>query len=386
MAHETGTVAAAAPTAAATTPEESSVAAAADAASQVAASLQLISVLLVVGALWCGQVLLIPIVFSVFLSYVLEPMVARLQKWHVPRVAGVAIVMVGLIAGVGFGAYELRGQAVAFVDRIPSAAHTVSQAIQGEFRGTPTVSRMQQAARELESATKGPKAPNDGVTSVRVEEPTFKWSTWLLSGSRSAAEFVAQMVAVVCLTYFLLAAGDLYRRKLVRMVPTLSEKRLTLQILVEIERQIELFLLARAAISAVVGVAVWIAFRSVGLDNAGVWAVLAAVLFTIPVFGPLLIIIASTIAAFVQFGTAGSMALVAGLGVTIGMLEGNVLTPWLMSRMGEMNAVAVFISLLFWGWLWGIWGLLLAVPITAAIKAVCERVPNLAAFAELLKE
>jgi predicted PurR-regulated permease PerM len=170
------------------------------------------------------------------------------------------------------------------------------------------------------------------------------------------------------------------------MVPTLSEKRLTLQILIEIERQIELFLLARAAISAVVGVAIWIAFRSVGLDNAGVWAVLAAVLFAIPVFGPLLIIVASTIAAFVQFGTAGSMALVAGLGVTIGMLEGNVLTPWLMSRMGEMNAVAVFISLLFWGWLWGIWGLLLAVPITAAIKAVCERVPNLAAFAELLKE
>lgn len=366
--------------------EESSVDVAAEASSQAAATLQLISVLLVVTALWGGQVLLIPIVFSVFMSYVLEPVVARLVKWHVPRSAGVAIVMIGLISGVGLGAYALRGEAVAFVDRIPSAAHTVSQAISGEFRGAPTVSRMQQAARELESATKGPKTPNDGVTPVRVEEPTFKWTTWLWSGSRSAAEFVAQMVAVVCLTYFLLAAGDLYRRKLVRMVPTLSEKRLTLQILMEIERQIELFLLARAAISAVVGAAIWIAFRSVGLDNAGVWAVLAAVLFSVPVFGPLLIIVASTIAAFVQFGTAGMTALVAGLGVTIGMLEGNVLTPWLTSRMGEMNAVAVFISLLFWGWLWGIWGLLLAVPITAAIKAVCERVPNLAAVAELLKE
>jgi predicted PurR-regulated permease PerM len=385
MASETSTVAPSAPIAPGT-PEESAVDAAADAASQAAASLQFISVLVVVGALWCGQVLLIPIVFSVFLSYVLEPMVARLDKWRVPRVVGVAIVMTGVIAVVGLGAYALRGQAVAFVDRIPSAAHTVSQAIQGEFRGTPTVSKMQQAALELESATKGPKAPNDNVTPVRVEEPTFKWSAWLWSGSQSAAEFAAQMVAVICLTYFLLAAGDLYRRKLVRMVPTLLEKRLTLQILMEIERQIELFLLARAAISAVVGVAIWMAFWAVGLDNAGVWAVLAAVLFAIPVFGPILIIIASTIAAFVQFGTAGSMALVAGLGVMIGMLEGNVLTPWLMSRMGEMNAVAVFISLLFWGWLWGIWGLLLAVPITAAVKAVCERVPNLAAFAELLKE
>jgi predicted PurR-regulated permease PerM len=166
------------------------------------------------------------------------------------------------------------------------------------------------------------------------------------------------MFAVLCLVYYLLAAGDLYKRKLVRMVPTLSRKKITVEILAEIDRQIERFLLARVGISLLVGVVVWLAFRLLGLDEAGVWGVLSAVLFAIPIVGPTVVVVAATLAGFVQF----------------------------MSRVGEMNAVAVFMSLLFWGWIWGAWGLLLAVPITAAVKAVCERVPDFHAFAELLKE
>jgi predicted PurR-regulated permease PerM len=98
------------------------------------------------------------------------------------------------------------------------------------------------------------------------------------------------------------------------------------------------------------------------------------------------VVVAAALAAFVQFGSIGMTMAVGGLCVVIGALEGNVLTPWLMSRVGEMNAVATFVSLLFWGWIWGIWGLLLAVPITAAMKAICERIPDLNGIAELLKE
>jgi len=110
------------------------------------------------------------------------------------------------------------------------------------------------------------------------------------------------------------------------------------------------------------------------------------VLFSaIPLIGPTAIVVGSAIAAFMQFGSVGMVAAVTGVTVTIGALEGNLLTPWLMSRFGEMNAVAVFVSLLFWGWIWGAWGLLLAVPITAVAKAICERIPEFNAFAELLK-
>jgi predicted PurR-regulated permease PerM len=169
-------------------------------------------------------------------------------------------------------------------------------------------------------------------------------------------------------------------------VPTLSDKKITVEILAEIDRQIERFLLARVVISLICGVAVWLAFHLAGLEEAGVWGVLAAVLYAIPIVGPTVVVVGAAVAAFVQFGSLGMAAAVGGIGVAIGALEGNVLTPWLMSRVGEMNAVAVFVSLLFWGWIWGVWGLLLAVPITAAVKAICERVPDFNAVAELLKE
>jgi predicted PurR-regulated permease PerM len=334
-------------------------------------------------------VLLIPIVLSILISYALEPLVARLEQWHVPRALAVPILLIALLGAGGAGAYGLRGEAVAFVNRLPTAAHTVAEAIQGATRGTPgAVSKVQAAARELELAARGAaqKRTPDGITAVRIDEPTFKWSDWLWQGSHGAMEFAAQMVAVLCLVYYLLAAGDMYKRKLVRIVPTLSDKKVTVDILAEIDRQIERFLLARVLISLIVGTVIWISFRLLDVELAGMWGVLSAVLFAIPIFGPTLVVIAAAIAAFLQFGSAGMAAAVGGLCVVIAAVEGNVLAPWLMSRLGAMNAVAVFVSLMFWGWIWGAWGLLLAIPIMAAAKAVCERIPDLFAFAELLKE
>lgn len=350
---------------------------------------RILAALAVVGALWWGQAVWIPLVLSVLVSYALEPIVAFLASHHLPRAVAVPLLLIVLLAVGGAGAYQLRGEAGAFIDRLPVAAHTVAQAIQDMGHGAPgTVAKVQAAAQELESAANGAakKTTGDGVTAVRIEEPTFRWSDWLWQGSHGAVAFMAQMIAVLCLVYFMLAAGDLYKRKLIRIVPTLSNKKLTVEILAEIDRQIERFLLARVAISAIVGAVVWVAFRLVGLEEAGVWGVLSALLFAIPIVGPVLIVVAAAVAAFVQFGSLGMTLGVGCLVIAIGAVEGNVLTPWLMSRVGEMNAVAVFVSLLFWGWIWGVWGLLLAVPITAAVKAICDRIPDFSAVAELLKE
>ena len=347
-----------------------------------------VSVLAIVAMLWWGQAVLIPVVLSVLISYALEPLVVRLGAWHLRRVLAVPLLLTTLIGVGGAGTYLLRGEALAFVKRLPDAAHTISQAIQGATRASPgTMAKVQQAARELETAAHdAKKTQQDGVTPVRIEEPTFKWSDWLWQGSYGAAEFSGQMFVVLCLVYYLLMAGDMYKRKLVHMVPTLSEKKVTVEILSEIDRQIERFLLGRVVISFVVGVVIWLSFHLLGVEEAGVWGVLSAVLFAIPIVGPTVVVVAAALAAFVQFGSIGMTIAVGGLCVVIGALEGNVLTPWLMSRVGEMNAVATFVSLLFWGWIWGVWGLLLAVPITAAMKAVCERIPDLNAIAELLKE
>lgn len=358
-------------------------------ASRAHAAMKIVAAIAIVAALWWTQAVLIPLVLSVLISYALEPIVARLVAYGLPRGAAAPLLLTTLLAIGGAGAYGLRGEAVAFLDQLPATAHTVAQTIQRTTRGGPgTVAKVKEAARELEKATADTAARNaaDGVTPVRIEEPTFKWSDWVRQGSYGALEFASQMFVVLCLVYYLLVAGDLYKRKLVRLVPTLSNKKTTVEILAEIDRQIERFLLARVVISLVVGVVIWLTFRMLGLENAGVWGVLSAVLFAIPIVGPTAVVIAAALAAFVQFGSLGSAAAVGGLCIAIGALEGNVLTPLLMSRVGEMSAVAVFVSLLFWGWIWGVWGLLLAVPITAAAKSVCERVPDFQAFAELLKE
>jgi predicted PurR-regulated permease PerM len=208
----------------------------------------------------------------------------------------------------------------------------------------------------------------------------------LWQGSHGLVGVLGQLVAVVCLVFALLAGGDMYKRKIVRIVgPALSDKKTTVQILADINRQIAAFLWARVVISTAVGVAVWVVFGVLGLEEPAVWGILAALLFTVPIVGPLLMVLGAGVAGFLHAGSIGLAAAAAGLTSLIGIIEGYVLTPLLMSRVGEMNAAAVFVSLMFWGWIWGIWGLLLAVPMTAAIKAVCDRVDNFNGFAELLK-
>jgi len=350
-------------------------------------SMRFVAAMVGVAVLWWAQALLIPVVLAVLASYALEPAVKWLESIHVRRVFGVPLLLVVLLASATLGIYALRGEAVAFTERLPGAAHSIAQAIRSRTPDTfRPVARVQQAASELEKATAVPPKP-DGITQVRVEEPTFKLKNWLWQGSFSALETTSQAVAIVCIVYALLVGGDLYKRKIVRIVgPSLANKRLTVEILAEIERQIERFLWARVWISAIVGVAIWLSFRMMQLEEPGVWGVLSALLFTVPLVGPSIVCIAAALAGFVQFDSFSMAAAAGGVALGITTLEAYLLTPLLMSRVGEMNPVAIFVSLLFWGWLWGIWGLLLAVPITAAIKAVCERVEGWGAMAELLKD
>jgi predicted PurR-regulated permease PerM len=347
--------------------------------------------LAVVVGLWWAQAVLIPLVLSVLISYALEPFVSRLGSVRVARPFAVPLLLLALLAGMGIGTYSLRTEAVLFIEQLPEAARTVRQALQPADPKQPgPVAKVQQAAQELERAAKeavGPKPASAGVTAVRIEEPTFKWSDYLWQGSRGMLEFGGQLFVILCLVYYLLASGDLYKRKLVRIAgPSLSQKKITVQILEEIDQQIERFLLARLSISVIVGVAIWVGFWMLGLREAGIWGLIAAVLFAIPYVGPVVLIIGAAATGFVQFGSLAMAGNVGGLSLTIAAIEGNVLTPWLMGRVGRMNTLAVFVSLLFWGWIWGVWGLLLAVPIMAAVKAVCERIEDLSSYAELLKE
>jgi predicted PurR-regulated permease PerM len=190
---------------------------------------------------------------------------------------------------------------------------------------------------------------------------------------------------VLFLAYFLLVAGDTFRRKLVKITgPALSKKKITVQVLDEITSQIQRYLLVQIATSLVVGVATWLAFLWIGLEHAAIWGIAAAVFNTIPYLGPVVVTGCTALVALLQFGTLGMAFLVGAVALLITSLEGYLLTPWLTGRASRMNAVTVFVGVLFWGWLWGVWGLLLGVPIIMVVKAVCDRVEDLKPVGQML--
>lgn len=338
--------------------------------------------------LWWAREVFIPIVLGVLISYALEPLVIWLMRLRVPRAAGAALVVTALAFGLGYSAWTLSDDAADIVASLPEAAQKLRQAVRSP-RGQPgTIEQMQKAAEDLQKtadATAGPAPAPRGVQRVQVEEPAIAFREYLFWGSASAVAFAGQAVLVLFFVFFLLATGDLFRRKLVRIAgPSLEKKKITVQILNEITTQIERFLFVRVVTGVVVGLATYAAFRIVGLEEASVWAILAGVFNTIPYFGPMIVAGGTAVVAFLQFGTMTMALYVSGISLVITSLEGWLLTPWLTSRTAKTNEVAVFIALIFWGFVWGLWGTLLAVPMLVVVKAFCDNIEDLKPVGELL--
>jgi predicted PurR-regulated permease PerM len=353
-------------------------------------SLTVIAIVAAIFALQYGRQFFIPLVISVLVSYALDPVVSWVARRGVPRALAAALVLLLVVGTIGTGAYSLRDEAATIVQQLPEAAQRLRAALRKDRRANRggTIEQVQKAASELSQAASEATAstpPPKGVLRVQVEEPAVKVSDYLWWSSAGILTFAGQTVSVLFLVYFMLMSGDLFKRKLVQVTgPTLTKKKITVQILDEISQQIERFLFVQVLTSAIVAVASWIAFRAIGLEQAGIWAIAAGVFNSIPYFGPVVVTGGIAIISFMQFGTIGMAAFVAAVALAITSLEGFLLTPWLTSRAASMNPVAIFIGLLFWSWLWGVWGTLLAVPMLMVLKAVCDRIEDLQPVGELL--
>ena len=355
-------------------------------------SLTVIAIVAAIFALQYGQQFFIPLVISVLVSYALDPIVSWITKRGVARSLAAAVVLLLVVGSIGVSAYSLRDEAATIVQQLPQAAQRLRAALRKDRianRGG-TIEQVQKAASELSRAANEATAstpPPKGVVRVQVEEPAVKVSDYLWWSSAGILTFAGQALSVLFLVYFMLMSGDLFKRKLVQVTgPTLTKKKITVQILDEISEQIERFLVVQVFTSLLVAVASWLAFRAVGLEQAGIWAILAGVFNSIPYFGPVVVTGGIAVVAFLQVGTIAMAAFVAAIALAITSLEGFLLTPWLTSRAASMNAVAIFVGLLFWSWLWGVWGTLLAVPMLMVLKAVCDRIEDLKPVGELLGE
>jgi len=337
-----------------------------------------------------AQAVLIPVVLGALTFYALDPIVDALERWRVPRAIGAALVLLLILTGTGYGLWSLRDDALAVIEELPRAAAQVRTSLRRErVSEQGAMTKIQEAAKEIDKtaveATGTVMRDPGGVQRVQVVQP-FRASDYLAWGSMGAIALGGQAIMILFLAYFLLIADDLYKRKLVKIVPTMAKKKITVQIVDEIGTQIERFMLVQVLTSAIVAVATSLALWWIGLDQPVIWGLAAGILNSIPYFGPLIVTGGLMLVAYLQFETLEMAAYVAGIALVITTLEGWLLTPTLMGRAANINPAAIFVGILFWSWIWGIWGLILAVPMLMMIKAICDRIDELRPIGELLGE
>lgn len=360
-------------------------------------SLGILATIACVFALQWAQKFFVPLLLGIFIAYTLNPVVRWLERWHVKRVIGATLVTAIILGAMGGTFYRLQGEFFNILDELPALTHKVTRILTSNSGERSTIQQVQAAAAEIEraasNATGGserkaiqkrtqsvPPAPVAAGSNIRVMD-------WVLAGSVGLATFLSQATMVVFLVFFLLLAGDTFKRKLVKLTgPSLTRKKVTVHILDDMNNAIQAYMFMLLVTNVLLALLTWAALRAIGLENAGAWAAFAGVAHVVPYFGPLLITIATGAVAFFQFESLRMVILVAGSSLGIATLVGMVVTTWMTGRIAKMNPAAVFVSLLFWGWLWGMWGLLLGVPVVMVLKVVSERVEGMEVLAELLGE
>jgi len=349
-------------------------------------SLVILAICGLMAILYWAQEVFIPIVLSILISYALEPLVRGLTRVWIPRIVASGLVVLSLTGALAYGAYAFSDDAARLLSEIPEAAVKLRQTLRSDEPGA--MQQVQEAAREIQrtaDAAAGPNPAPRGVQRVQIEQPAIDLRAYVSWGSAGAIAFASQATLIFFFVFFLLASGDLFKRKFVAIAgPSLAAKKVTVQVLDDINRQIERFLLVRVITSVVVAVATWAAFLAVGLNQPALWGLAAGVFNTVPYFGPVIVAAVTFIVAFIQFDSTSMAFYVAGISLAITSLEGWLLTPWLTSRTARTNEIAVFVGLIFWSFVWGIWGTLLAVPMLVVVKAFCDHIEDLKPVGELL--
>lgn len=358
-------------------------------------SLGILATIAFVFALQWAQKFFVPLLLGILIAYTLNPVVRWLERWHVKRIIGATLVTAVIVGAMAGTLYRLQGEFFNILDELPTLTHKVTRILTNTSGQRSTLQQMQAAAAEIERAASNVGADAKRLAQQRRQYPPpaaaasspIRVMDWVLAGSMSLAAFMSQATMVVFLVFFLLLAGDTFKRKLVKLTgPSLTRKKVTVHILDDINTSIQSYMFMLLVTNILLALLMWGALRLIGLENAGAWAAFAGVAHLMPYFGPLVITVATGLAAFLQFETLSMVMLVGGASMAIATLVGMVVATWMTGKIARMNPAAVFVSLLFWGWLWGVWGLLLGVPVVMVLKVVAERVEGMEVVSELLGE
>lgn len=338
-------------------------------------------------ALYAGAAFFIPLFVGLFMSFALSPVVDWLERCRTPRGIGAAIAMLLVISVAGLGVQQVLNGATDVLEELPQAVQKVRSAVNSwERDGRGALKQVSRTADELQklagdtmaagakSASPAPPAP-----------PATERRSLVEAGTIGMAILTGQLVSVLFLTYFLLAAGDLFRRRLMQVLgPSLGTRRKALQILKQVHALSRRYFALVLAMNLAAGAVTALGLYLLGVQHAALWGILMAILHTIPYLGAAAVAAAVGLVAYVQFAGVGPALAAAAVPLTAAALIGVWLQTALMGRAARMNAVAVFVALLFFGMLWGGWGLLLAYPIMATVKIVFGEIEQLKPVASLM--
>lgn len=330
-----------------------------------------IFLILLTGALRLGAGLLLPIAIAVLFTLLLDPLVRILRNWGVPTGVGAALVVFGTLGIMVTGVTLLAGPAAEWIETAPKTLTQVQTKLRRMLRP------LQETARRVDQAA-------GAVTQGNTQTVTIKTPGVLQRVTGSTTTVVATTLTVVFLTYFLLAMLPVFRKKLADLIGTRAGARNMEELLTEIEVQMSRYMLLNTLTSAGVGLATWLFLLAVGVPNALLLGVVAFFLNFIPYAGALVTTALVGAVALVSFDSTGMVLLVMGGTIVINLLEGNLVTPHLMGKHLPLNPVVIFVSLLYWGWVWGPAGTLLAVPITVMLEVVFSRIERLKPLAVML--
>jgi predicted PurR-regulated permease PerM len=334
------------------------------------------SLLILLGTiafLYVARPVVLPVVLACVAGMTLKPLIRWLSCCHIPPALSAAAVLCLLVAAIGAGFFELGRPALTWMNEAPQHVSELRQKVQKLF---PRVARFSEAAtavNNLGAAEEQKQPPAVELTTSRV--PTFiNWTGTLLAGVGES----------LVLLYLLLASGDLFLQKLVRVMPTMRDKKRVVDISHEIQQQISHYLFSVSLINLGLGLIVGGGLYWLGVPNPAMWGMLTALFNFVPYFGPVAGISLLAIVGVLTFDTLWQGLLPPAWYLLLHLLEANLLTPVLLGRRFTLNPVVIFVSLIFWTWLWGVPGALLSVPILVSVKVICDRVPSMSHVRELL--
>jgi len=334
----------------------------------------ILAVLALLYTLYFARDFLLPIVIAVLLNLLFSPVVRALTRGGVGAPLGAALVVVALLGVVGVAVYELSTPVQRWAVEAPRTLSTAEARMKTLLK---PLERVRRTAEQVETATSGAAPPK--TTEVVVRGPGLVARVF-----GTTQRFAAGALQVIILLYFLLAAGDLFLQKLVKVLPQLGDKRTAVQIARATESSISTYLITALAINVGEGIVVGIAMYLLGMPNPALWGALVALLEFIPYLGAAVVVLVLTVAALTTFDAVGHALLVPAAFLAINLLQSQVITPLLFSRRLTLNPVALFVGLAFWWWIWGVPGAFVAVPLMATFKIFCDHIDALAPIGEFL--